>query len=125
MPDKGPQQGHQKNGRCCTPPTARFTPRQHLCRHCKGKQDIPLIPGKACQIICELGNNSPSPQPVNGRLPDMRMTGQIQPPHQGKKRKGSSPGQKHPFLLQLEYQIDVVQYHQHQCHRFDDIPLSG
>ncbi|ROI39530.1 hypothetical protein BFD08_24045 [Escherichia coli] len=52
-------------------------------------------------------------------------TGQIQPPHQGKQRKGSSPGQKHPFLLQLEYQIDVVQYHQHQCHRFDDIPLSG
>ncbi len=122
---QGPPQGHQKNGRCCTPPTARFTPRQHLCRHCKGKQDIPLIPGKAGQIICELGNNPPSPQPVNGRLPDIRMTGQIQPPHQGKQRKGSSPGQKHPFLLQLEYQIDVVQYHQHQCHRFDDIPLSG
>ncbi len=66
-----------------------------------------------------------SPQPVNGLLPDMRMTGQIQPPHQGKQRKGPTPDQKHPRLVQMQNAVCMVQNHQHQCHRFDDIPLSG
>ncbi len=80
---------------------------------------------EAGQIICELGNHRPSPQPVNGLLPDMRMTGQIQPPHQGKQRKGPTPAQKHPRLVQMQNAVCMVQNHQHQCHRFDDIPLSG
>lgn len=53
------------------------------------------------------------------------MAGQIQPPYEGKQRKRAPPGQKYPVLLKLEYQIDVVQYHQHHCHAFDDIPLTG
>lgn len=120
-----PPQCHQEYGRCSTPPTARFTPCQHLSRNCKGKQDIPLIPGKVGQIICELSNHCPSPQPVNGHLLDMRMTGQIQSPHKGKQRKGPTPGQKHPRLVQMQNAVCMVQHHQHQCHRFDDIPLSG
>ncbi|EFX8916368.1 copper resistance protein [Shigella flexneri] len=34
-------------------------------------------------------------------------------------------GGNRPDGLNEPVTIDVVQYHQHQCHRFDDIPLSG
>ncbi|GDH65999.1 hypothetical protein BvCmsKKP061_05273 [Escherichia coli] len=53
------------------------------------------------------------------------MTGQIQPPHQGKQRKRAPPGQKHPRLIQMQNAVCMVQHHQYQSHSFDDIPLSG
>lgn len=48
-------------------------------RHRKNKQNVPFMPRKSRQKIPEPGDNYPPQQPVNGRLADMRMPGQIQP----------------------------------------------
>ncbi len=73
-----PRRQQEQRGRR-TKQAALFTPLQHLRGHRKGKQNIPFIPGKSRQKPAALGDNRQAPQPVNRRLSDMRMPGEVQP----------------------------------------------
>ncbi len=83
-----------------------------------------LIPGKAGQIIRELGNHCPSPSRLMATCRICAWRDRFSP-HTGQKAERLHARPETSTSGPDENAVCMVQYHQHQCHRLDDIRCPG